>query len=190
MISIKEDVNVYVNEETRDIIINDVITDKSCSILYYYILKFINEDSYLQDDSENRVPICIHINSFGGSYYDVISILNLISICKTPVITYCTGYALSCGFLLFLAGDQRYCCQNSILMYHQIRAELGEITHESLKSENERLGQEQEEMEEYIISRTGITRRAINVINSKQKDYYFTHKEITKFDIANILEYM
>jgi len=39
---------------------------------------------------------------------------------KTPVYTYCTGYAMSAAFIAFLSGHKRFMSPHATLMYHQI----------------------------------------------------------------------
>jgi ATP-dependent Clp protease protease subunit len=88
----------------------------------FNLLQLIKDD----DTNENiqkeykRKPIQIYINSYGGYVNDMWSIIDIILNSKTPIHTYCTGYAQSAAFELFLSGHRRYMTKHAKLMYHQI----------------------------------------------------------------------
>lgn len=76
-----------------------------------YDISQINLDDDDKDDKEKdfkRKPIKIFFNSFGGSVYDMWLLVDTILGSKTPVYTYCTGYAMSAAFIIFLAGHGKY----------------------------------------------------------------------------------
>ena len=90
--------------------------------MIWYLLYQIQEDDE-KDEKEkdyNREPIKLYINSYGGSIYDMWGLIDVILNSKTPIYTYCTGYAMSAAFKIFLAGHKRYCYKHSIFMYHQM----------------------------------------------------------------------
>ena len=53
-----------------------------------------------------RPPIKLVINSYGGSVDDMFGLIDVILTSKTPIYTYCTGYAMSAGAMIFLAGHK------------------------------------------------------------------------------------
>lgn len=67
---------------------------------------------------EERQPIIIIINSYGGSVLDGLALMDAIKNSKTPVIGVCTGYAMSMAFCIFSACHTRIAIPNAIFMYH------------------------------------------------------------------------
>lgn len=62
----------------------------------------------------------IYINSEGGAIYDGFGIYDIIRSCPCTVNTYCLGQSMSSGTIIFLAGDKRYCYENSVFMFHSV----------------------------------------------------------------------
>ena len=62
--------------------------------------------------------IIVNINSFGGSVAEGLAIYNMLKQHKAKVITRCQGFACSIASIIFLAGDERIICDNSLLMIH------------------------------------------------------------------------
>jgi len=65
--------------------------------------------------------IWIHINSDGGTVYDVLSSIDTITSSSTPVVTLIEGMAASAATMLSIAGDRRLIRPNSVMLIHQLR---------------------------------------------------------------------
>ena len=65
-------------------------------------------------------PITVNITSGGGSCYAGLGFYGLLRNCKAPIHTFCEGYAMSMGLIIFLAGDKRDCFKESTFMMHEI----------------------------------------------------------------------
>ncbi len=98
------------------------INARNCADIAYDISQLNYEDDEKEEKEKNykRDPIRIYFNSFGGSVYDMWLLVDTILASKTPVYTYCTGYAMSAAFMIFIAGHKRYMSPHATLMYHQI----------------------------------------------------------------------
>ncbi len=98
------------------------INARNCADIAYDISQLNYEDDEKEEKEKNfkRDPIRIYFNSFGGSVYDMWLLVDTILASKTPVYTYCTGYAMSAAFMIFIAGHKRYMSLHATLMYHQI----------------------------------------------------------------------
>lgn len=105
----------YTRRKDRCILWNDEIEDDFVE-MYQDIIKWNKEDKEL--DPEDRKPIKIYINSNGGSISAVFSIIDLISISKTPVITIGLGKCYSAGGLLLIAGHKRLLLPNCTVLIH------------------------------------------------------------------------
>ena len=62
--------------------------------------------------------INVHINSYGGAVSEGLAIYNTLKNHKAKVITYCDGFACSAASVVFMAGDERYMNDASLLMIH------------------------------------------------------------------------
>ena len=68
---------------------------------------------------EDREPIKIYIDSNGGNLNDTFTMIDAISMSKTPVWTICTGAAYSGGFFTFIAGHKRIAYNHASFLYHE-----------------------------------------------------------------------
>ena len=114
--------NTYTNIEKRLYFLSDDVDNSSIGQLTWSILYQIAEDDEKDKKEKDykREPIKLYINSYGGAVYDMWGLIDVIQNSKTPVYTYCTGYAMSAAFKIFLAGHKRYCYKHSTFMYHQM----------------------------------------------------------------------
>jgi ATP-dependent Clp protease protease subunit len=71
-------------------------------------------------DSVSNEDINIIINSYGGSAYALLSIIDTIKNLNSKVNTVCLGIGASCGAILASIGNKRYIGENSKLMFHQV----------------------------------------------------------------------
>jgi ATP-dependent Clp protease protease subunit len=74
----------------------------------------------LKLDSSNTEDIYLIINSYGGSVYALMAIIDTINSLKSKVNTVCLGIGASAGAVLFSIGNKRYIGENSKLMFHQV----------------------------------------------------------------------
>jgi len=63
--------------------------------------------------------IIIRVDSYGGEIYALLSMLEAIDQCETPIYTVCSGKAMSAGAVLLAAGDKRFIGKYSTVMIHQ-----------------------------------------------------------------------
>src|SRR6478752_3066393 len=60
------------------------------------------------------------LSSEGGSIEDAFSLYNLMRTLPVEIATVNMGQIASAGNILFLAGDERYCCDQSYFHFHNI----------------------------------------------------------------------
>ena len=101
--------NVLIDTEKRIFYLSDNIEVSTISQLNFQLIKMLEEDDKQEQEKKEykRKPIHLIINSFGGNVYDMWSLIDILLNSKTPIYTYCTGYAMSAGFIIFLAGEKR-----------------------------------------------------------------------------------
>lgn len=177
---------VEYEDDYRIIYLSDDIDSSSIGTAVSHLLKYIAEDDKKDEKKKNykRKPVKIYINSFGGGVYDMWALIDVIAASKTPIYTYCTGYAMSAGFKIFLAGHKRFCTKHATFLYHQLSSFIGGKHMDIIEAveENERL---QTEIEKYVMSRTSITKEQIKKVRRNKIDWYIPADEALKLGIVD-----
>ena len=62
----------------------------------------------------------MHISSYGGSVFDALTAIDVISSCKVPVHTIIEGATASAGTLISVVGNKRYIRNNAHMLIHQL----------------------------------------------------------------------
>lgn len=97
----------------RRIMIDEDIDEYSCGWAIRGLHKMM--------DASKTDPIDIYINSFGGSVYDGLALIDTIQSCEYATVrTHAVGKVMSMGFIIFLAGDERFAYKNTTFMAHTI----------------------------------------------------------------------
>ena len=68
---------------------------------------------------EERQPIKLFINSYGGNLMEAFTMADAIKMSKTPVWTICCGCAYSGGFLTFIMGHKRFAYPTASFLFHE-----------------------------------------------------------------------
>jgi len=162
--------------------INSTTTSETCK----QILELLERDNISENKEKNftRKPIKLFIQSRGGNVRDMWSLIDIILTSKTPIHTYCTGYAHSAGLYIFIAGHKRFLTQHAEVMYHQISSG----SWGSLKDMEEDMYYCQEcqrELEEYMILQTKIKERDLLEVKNSKYDWYIKAEEAVELGIAN-----
>ncbi len=171
--------------DNRLFYLNGDIDARSCGELAYSLI-LINIEDDKRDDEEviKRRPIRIYINSNGGSAYDMWMLADTILGSVTPVHTYCTGYAMSAAFIVFLAGHRRYMSVHATLMYHQINCtRTGK--YQDLVDDREQIDHMNEMIEDFVIDQTTLTKDCLLTIREKKMDVYFTVEDAERLMIID-----
>ena len=101
---------------------NIVLTDIDASIgdsVNSYIQFFNRIDQEKKIDVNKRTPIKVYIDSNGGSLTACFTIIDAITMSKTPVWTINIGKAYSAGFFIFITGHKRFAYPNSSFLFHE-----------------------------------------------------------------------
>jgi ATP-dependent Clp protease protease subunit len=172
------------NLKERRIILNSEIDDSIFETVTMQVKKFNSEDEKNNISIEDRKPIEIHINSFGGSVYDGFSLVSVITTSKTPVHTYTDGYVMSMGLAIFIAGHKRFCYPFSNFMYHEVSTmaygKNGDI--ERVTQENRRI---QKMYDGLVIKNTKLEQKKLEGIKKTLRDWYFGAEEALEFQVVH-----
>lgn len=184
MASTKE--NTYCNEENRLFYLSDDVDNSSIGQLCWSLISQLQEDDEKESKEKDfvRKPIKIYINSYGGSVYDMWALIDIILNSKTPIYTYCTGYAMSAAFKIFLAGHKRFATKHATFMYHQMSCRKSG-KYQDLVEDRKEMDYLQKSIEEYVVDRTKLTQSDIDDIREKKKDFYIHPKEALKWGVID-----
>ena len=70
-----------------------------------------------------KVPIYLHINSYGGCIFSALNAIDYIEACSVPVYTIIEGSTASAGTLISVCGKKRFIRPNAHMLIHQLSSE-------------------------------------------------------------------
>ena len=178
--------NTYMDADTRIFYLSDDVDNESLGKLIWSILLIIKVDDEKEEKEKNykREPIKLYINSYGGEVYDMWGLINVILNSKTPIYTYCTGYAMSAAFEIFLAGHKRYCYEYSTFMYHQMNCSR-QGKYQDIVEDRDEMDWLNKMNEEYVINRTKFDDTIIKEIREKKRDFYIHSNKAAEYGIVD-----
>lgn len=180
----KENVFRYSNE--RSIVLSDDIDRSSSGDVASDILHFNRRDAQKRKEDKKYTPepIRLFIQSYGGCIYDAWGLIGVMEASKTPVYTYCYGYAMSAAFLVFLAGHRRFAGRYATFLYHQLSLwEYGR--YQDVIEENDEAKWLQKRMEEYVSKRTKLNRKKLKDIRKTKKELYIHADQFLALGVAD-----
>lgn len=118
------------------------------------------------DDTEvveysKRHPIKIYMNSLGGDFNSMLTIMDAIKLSKTPVHTINTGVVQKEAFFIYSMGHQRYTYPRATFLYERDLKHLDDADEQTDKYINFYLRQ-LEAIKDLIVERTKITENEYN----------------------------
>jgi len=170
-------------EEINRIISLGEVTDESVN----YIIELIYEINELdgKKNTESRNPIKLIINSSGGCVYSGFGLIDVIDASKTPIYTICHGQAFSMGFVIMIAGHKRFSTKSSTFMYHDLSTDPGHISVAGLRQELKECDRLQVLFDNYVISKTRLTKKILDPIKNQKIDWYIDAELALKHGIVN-----
>lgn len=123
-----------------------------------------------------RKPIKLIIDSFGGSCYDGMALVNIIRTSKTPVHTYCYGKAISMGLTIFASGHKRFAHRDATLMQHQLSGGVGGKMTDMIESTEQQV-RLQDMLDNVLIENSKIKRAKLLEYRERKFDWFFSGKE-------------
>lgn len=179
-----DEISKYLNLHNREIRLENLTPQTANNI--DTLIRFWNiEDEELKKTFPEREPIKIYINSLGGSLDAALTIIDSISISRTPVYTFNIGVVEKESFLVYLAGNKRLAYTNSIFMYSDtiLIKEINNLNDSSFYNiENmwEKIGTS---IRAFFLDRVNITESQYDKHN--KKDWWFSSEDALKLHICN-----
>lgn len=157
--------------QSRIVFIDGIITDDLSNAIIAQLL-------YL--DSLDKKEITIYINSYGGSVYDGLAIIDIMKKIKSPIKTVAIGKAMSMGALILLCGDTRTMTANSTIMLHQPSGSaVG--TFDAIETNYKEISRLRKIMYEIVKANSKIT----NPEEAFSKDVYYGAREAIDINIVD-----
>lgn len=166
------------------------VDQSSIEVLTKSILEINENDEFLKrqyavyDLEYNPKPIKIMIDSFGGSVYAILGLLAIMDESKTPIHTYVTGAAMSCGFMLLIHGHKRFAYKHATPLYHQVSSVAwGRL--KDMEEDLEETKRLQGIIEKLTLERTKITTKKLEKVYKTKKDWFMTAEEALKLGVVD-----
>lgn len=157
----------------------DPYEDNSIGIIKK-IMQYNREDKLL--DPAERKPIKIFIDSCGGEVYGTITLINTISMSKTPVYTINLRDALSAAGYVFMSGHKRFSFPQSTVLIHS-----GSIGYSGDKNKVDTMRKHYEKIEKsldgFILSKTTIDAKTLKT--KAPKEWYLTTEDAIKYGVSD-----
>lgn len=177
--------NIFINTIERIFYIHDDIDNSSMSKICYNLLFLLNEDNKKEEKEKEfkREPIKIYLNSYGGYVEDMWTLVDIMLNSKTPIYTYSTGYAHSCAFMIFIAGTKRFITKHTAMCCHQFSSGVSD-TYQGIKEHVRDLDRKWRDVEEYICSRTNISKSRLQEVRERKLDWTIYSEESIGLGVA------
>ena len=129
-------------------------------------------------------PIKLYVDSYGGEVYQCLGLLGIMEKSKIPIHTIVTGCAMSCGFLISIAGHERYGFPGSTFLYHSVSSGSWGTTKQLEEDiiETKRL---QKIIEKHTLKNTDITKDELRDIYEKKIDWFIDSKQAKKLGVID-----
>ena len=179
-----EERRLYINGEIDEFVADEIVNA---------ILDYNRQDKGIE--VSKRKPVLLYVTSVGGSVIDGFAIIDAILNSKTKIITVNLSYQYSMGFLIGLAGHERYATPNATFLMHD---GSNFVFNSTAKVGDQLKFQEQQEKrtKDYILSRSKLTAKKYDqmyrvewqMYSDEAKSYGFTDYIIgVDCDIDSIL---
>lgn len=177
------------NEDNRMLVFTDNITMDDAG-QFINAIELLNAKDDKQDKKVRdfkRKPIKIFIETYGGDVYAMWAIIGAIRSSQAPVYTYCRGSCMSAGLKIYLAGKKRFASEHSTFMFHSVSQWVGGKI-EDLRVNQAQLEVLQEWVNDYVSSRTKLTKKELEKMVKSNVEHYFDAKKAYELGIVTDME--
>ena len=170
----------------RDLLLSDRISQSTVKD----IIKDIFEINFDDDEKEEiykewkRTPIRLFINSYGGSVYDGLALIDVIRRSKTPVHTVCIGSCMSMALWVWLSGAKRFVGESATLMFHDVSLFAYDKT-EGIKQELNEMIRLQEMLVSDIADKSMVKKDILWDYISRKAEWYIPANEAITLKLAD-----
>lgn len=176
----------YPEHKKRELLLSDRISQNSVKNAIESIFE-INEDDQQKEEiykDWERTPIKLFINSYGGSVYDGLALIDVIKHSKTPVHTICVGSCMSIALWIWLAGTKRLMGERATLMFHDISTFAVDKT-EGIKQELNEMLRLQQMLISEVVGCSAIEEEKLQDYITRKAEWYIPASEAMTLKLAH-----
>lgn len=176
----------YPEHKRRNLLLCDRISQNTVKNVIESIFE-INEDDRQKEEiykEWERKPIKLFINSYGGSVYDGLALIDVIKNSETPVHTICIGSCMSMAFWIWLAGEKRLVGERATLMFHDVASFVVDKT-EGIKQELSEMLRLQRMMITEIVGSSAVEEEKLQDYITRKAEWYIPASKAIDFKLAN-----
>jgi ATP-dependent protease ClpP protease subunit len=145
---------------------DDISSDTSFALCRELRSVELRQKMFAASHGTDPLPIYLHLTTNGGEIHSAFAIVDTITQLSVPVYTVVDGFVASAGTLISLAGEKRYISKNAYMLLHELRSGVwGKMS--SIEEEMENLKKVMEHITSYYMSKTKLTRKALDKLLTK-----------------------
>ena len=166
----------------RNIFIGDIdnIADTVDAVIRFWN----NYDNQRNIPIDEREPIKLYIDSYGGSLTEAFTICDSIKLSKTPIWTINIGTAYSGGFLIAICGDRRYAYPHASYLFHE-GATGNSADANKFRNFADFYQIQLEQLKDIILEHTSITSEKYK--EKQRDDWWITADEALDLEICDVI---
>lgn len=148
------------------------------------LIRDAEEESILTSHKLNidKIPIYLHINSFGGCIFSAFAAIDTIESCKVPIYSIIEGASASAGTLISIVAEKRYIRPNAHMLIHQLSAGCwGKMS--EIEDEFENLQDLMEKIKNIYKKHAKIPKTELNKI--LKHDLWFDSEKCLKYNLVD-----
>lgn len=182
-----EDVSATYDAVDRVLFLADV-TDEAAETIAHLIRMWNIIDKDIPQ--EERKPIKLFIDSYGGSVMAGFTIIDAILLSITPVYTINMGTAYSMGLCVLVAGHKRFSYPNATFLFHEGSTDIGQIDAGKFKNYSKFYELLLEKLKKFLLANTKMTEEMYK--EKYRDDWWFFTDEALKYGFIDemIVEFM
>ena len=166
----------------RNIFIGDIdnIADTVDAVIRFWN----NYDNQRNIPIDEREPIKLYIDSYGGSLTEAFTICDSIKLSKTPIWTINIGTAYSGRFLIAICGDRRYAYPHASYLFHE-GATGNSADANKFRNFADFYQIQLEQLKDIILKHTSITSEKYK--EKQRDDWWITADEAVDLEICDVI---
>jgi len=178
--------SVFVSD--RNILLSGIIDNESVGKIMMAIKVIEDDDNKSEANLKNykREPINLNISTKGGSVYDSLALIDVMSSCKSPIYTYAYGQIMSAGLPIFISGSKRFCGKYTRFMFHELHTVIDDYAG-VIESRSNELTKVNNVLESILLSRTKINEKTLKQWHNEREVYLDAEKALKLGIVHEIL---
>lgn len=169
---------------SREIFLRDVDTEGADAICA--VIRFWNStDEQNNVPVEERQPIKIYVDSFGGELVAAYTLIDTIALSKTPIWTIAIGAAYSAGFFIFITGHKRFAYPLASFLFHEGSTGSAMANAHKFRNQADFYAKQLTQLKNHTLKYTKLTEEDYNKI--QKDDYWLTAEEAIEKGVADVI---